>query len=83
MSRELNVLALVKGSERFVFVYEDASQPALVAALHAWALRPDLNFTWFDAALLVDRSLQQLQNAPAGQLDSTLLRRQIGLSEAD
>lgn len=83
MTRELNVLALVKGSERFVFVYEDASHPALVAALHAWALRPDLNFTWFDAALLVDRSLQQLQHSSTGELAPTLQRRQVGLSEAD
>jgi len=31
---ELNVLALIKGTERYVFVYDDASQAELLHAFH-------------------------------------------------
>ena len=33
MTPEVNVLALVKGRERFVYVYDDASHPDLIATL--------------------------------------------------
>ena len=32
MNREFNVLALIKGQERYVFVYDDASCDALLDA---------------------------------------------------
>ena len=32
MQREVNVLALIKGDERFIYIYDDASQPPLIEA---------------------------------------------------
>jgi hypothetical protein len=57
--REVNVLALVKGAERYVFVYDDASRDALVDAFRDHAADPGLNFSWFDAAVLTEKARQQ------------------------
>lgn len=63
MRREYNILALVKGAERYVFVYEDESRDTLVDALRDHAADPRLNFNWFDAAVLTQKAKEQaLQN---------------------
>ena len=51
--RDLNVLALVKGVERFVFVYDDDSREEAIAAIRDQAADPTVSMSWFDAALLV------------------------------
>jgi hypothetical protein len=57
--RELNVLALLKGNERYVYVFDDASQPALIDAFRDHAADPRLSLTWFDAAVLTEKARQQ------------------------
>jgi hypothetical protein len=57
--REVNVLALVKGAERYVFVYDDASRAALVDAFRDHAADPGLTFSWFDAAVLTEKAREQ------------------------
>ncbi len=52
MERGMNVLALVKGSERYVFLYDDESLRSLLQTLGRYAADPDLSFTWYDAAIL-------------------------------
>lgn len=52
METVLNVLALVKDSERYVFLYDDASPGALLQQLGRYAADPELSFTWYDAAVL-------------------------------
>ncbi len=59
VAKELNVLALVKGAERYVFVYDDASQEALVDAFRDQAADPSLSFTWFDAAIMTEKAQEQ------------------------
>jgi hypothetical protein len=59
MCHELNVLALVKGAERFVFVYDDSSQGGLLEAMHDLASRPDSGFTWFDVLVLTKKAREQ------------------------
>ena len=59
MSREFNVLALIKGQERYVFVYDDDSRQPLIEALRDQAADPRLSFSWFDAAVLTDKARQQ------------------------
>lgn len=59
MQRELNVLALIKGVERYVYVYDDASQPALIDAFRDQAADPLLSFSWFDAAVLTEKARAQ------------------------
>ena len=59
MRREYNVLALIKGNERYVFVYDDDSRQALIDALRDHAADPALSFTWFDAAVLTAKAREQ------------------------
>ncbi len=59
MSREVNVLALVKGDEYFVYVYDDASRAALDAQLKGHAADPGLALSFFDAAVLCKKADEQ------------------------
>ncbi len=52
MERSLNVLALVKDGERFLFLYDDKSAPQILQTLGKFAADPELCFTWYDAAVL-------------------------------
>ncbi len=63
MRREFNVLALVKGNERYVFVYDDDSRAELLNAFRDQAADPRLSFSWFDAAVLTDKAREQAHNA--------------------
>jgi hypothetical protein len=51
-SRDINVIALVKGGERYVFLYDDDSRDEALQALARHASNPDLSFSWYDAAVL-------------------------------
>ena len=55
MTQELNVLALIKGEERFIFVYDDDSQDALIDDIRNKAADPAVSLNWFDAAVLTER----------------------------
>jgi hypothetical protein len=57
--RELNVLALLKGVERYVFVYDDDSRQDLIDHFRRQAADPRLSFSWFDAAVLTERAREQ------------------------
>lgn len=59
MSQEINVLALVKGSERYVFLYDDASRAETLRVLGRYASNPELSFTWYDAAVLSQKVRQE------------------------
>jgi hypothetical protein len=63
--REFNILALVKGKERYVFVYDDASRHALLDVFRDQAADPRLSFNWFDAAVLTEKARSQEQAPPA------------------
>ena len=52
MDREINVLALVKGEERFIFLFDDINRDDTLRQLARFAADPDLDFTWYDAAML-------------------------------
>jgi hypothetical protein len=52
VSQDINVLALVKGTERYVFLYDDASRAETLRVLGRYASNPELSFTWYDAAVL-------------------------------
>ena len=54
-SRDINVIALVKGGERYVFLYDDDSRAEALKTLGRYAANPDLSFSWYDAAVLVQK----------------------------
>ncbi|MFO0824117.1 MAG: hypothetical protein U0792_13555 [Gemmataceae bacterium] len=55
MTRELNILALIKGEERYIFVYDDESRDALINDIRDKAANPGNRINWFDAAVLTER----------------------------
>lgn len=63
MAHEFNVLALVKGKERYVFVYDEASRAELAAAFREQAADPELSLTWFDALVLTKKAREQALEA--------------------
>jgi hypothetical protein len=63
VGREFNVLALIKGSERYVYVYDDDSRPALLDAFRNQAGDPGLSLNWFDAAVLTQKAREQAAGA--------------------
>jgi hypothetical protein len=66
LGREFNVLALVKGDERYVYVYDDSSGEPLLETFRAHAADPELSLNWFDAAVLAQKAREQM--AEAGML---------------
>jgi hypothetical protein len=52
MNQDINVLALVKGEERYVFLYTAEFKTDILRTLGRFAGNPDLSFTWYDAACL-------------------------------
>lgn len=55
MDRAINVIALVKESERYIFLYDNESTSTLLQTLGRFAGDTDLSFTWYDAAVLSQR----------------------------
>ena len=60
MALELNVLALMKGSHRYVYVFDDGACPKLVEHLQRQAEDSELSLNWFDAAVLEERAARQV-----------------------
>ena len=52
MNDDINVLALVKGKERYVFLFEDSQRAEALRTLGRFASNPELSFSWYDAAVL-------------------------------
>jgi hypothetical protein len=73
VSQDINVLALVKGSERYVFLYDDSSRAEALRMLGRFASNPDLSFTWYDAAVLSQKIRQESHKSlPASRFDMPL-----------
>lgn len=49
---DLNMLALVKGEERYVFFYTNSTEADARRTFGRFAANPELSFTWYDAAVL-------------------------------
>ncbi len=56
---DLNVLALLKGQERYVFVYDEASRRDILDSIRDHAANPTIPLNWFDAAVLTERARVQ------------------------
>jgi len=58
VTQDINVLALVKGEERYIFLYDDQHRSDALRTLGRFASNPDLSFSWYDAAVLSQRIRQ-------------------------
>ena len=58
VTHDINVLALVKGEERYIFLYDDERKSEALRTLGRFASNPELSFSWYDAAVLSQRIRQ-------------------------
>src|SRR6266550_1667009 len=58
VTQDINVLALVKGEERYIFLYDDEHKSDALRTLGRFASNPELSFSWYDAAVLSQRIRQ-------------------------
>jgi hypothetical protein len=71
MGNAVNVLALVRDGQRYIFLYDDQSVESVLATLAEYASDPELDFSWYDAAVLSQRvrrlrlEHQQAENFPS------------------
>ena len=59
----INVPALLKGEERYVFLYDDRSVDQILQTLGKYAADPELSFSWYDAAVLSQRIRKLMSDA--------------------
>ena len=54
MRKPLNVIAIVKGTERFIFLYDDSANSInlLFQQMGIMAADCESSFTWYDAAVM-------------------------------
>lgn len=57
-------MALIKGTERYVFIYDDDSRQSVIDSFRDNAADPRLTFSWYDAAVLTDKAREQARSAP-------------------
>lgn len=71
MTQDINVLALVKGEERYIFLFDDQRRSEALRTLGRFASNPELSFSWYDAAVLSQRIRQTVPEAQAEPPAST------------
>jgi hypothetical protein len=67
VTRDVNVLALMKGEERYVFLFDDDHRGETLRTLGRYASNPELSFTWYDAAVL-SQKVRQLTEAATSEI---------------
>ncbi len=61
MASTVNVLAIVKETDRYVFLYDETSAELLLRTLVRFAADDELSFSWHDAAVL-SQKVRRLQH---------------------
>jgi hypothetical protein len=67
VTQDINVLALVKGEERYIFLFDDERRSEALRTLGRFASNPELSFSWYDAAVLSQRIRQTVAEAQASE----------------
>jgi hypothetical protein len=65
VSNDINVLAFVKGEERYLFLYKDETRSATLKTLGRFASNPELSLSWYDAAVLSQRVRAESKTPPS------------------
>ena len=52
VSGDINILALAKGEERYIFLYDEKSRNETLRILGRYASNSELSFSWYDAAVM-------------------------------
>jgi hypothetical protein len=68
VSDDINVLALIKGKERYIFLFDDAHRAEALRTLGRYASNPELSFLWYDAAVLSQKVRQATKRPSARRI---------------
>ena len=79
MTQDINVLALVKGEERYILLYDDANRAQALRTLGRFASNPELSFSWYDAAVLSQRIRQTAHEQRAEETTAAMPRSRFKL----
>jgi len=73
LANELNILALVKGPEHYIFIYDDEGRPDLIDNFRDLAADPEVNLSWFDAMVLTTKAREQesMEATPIEPMEKT------------
>ena len=63
VAEDINVLALIKGKERYVFLYNDSHRSDTLRVLGRFASNSELSFSWYDAAVLSQKIRKQQEES--------------------
>ena len=65
MKKSINILALVKGEEKYIFLFNDENRKKTLRQVGRYASNSDLSFTWYDAAVMSQnvRKLTRIEQA--------------------
>lgn len=66
MNGEVSVVALVRGEEKYIFMFNEANRTETLRMLGRYAADPELSFTWYDAAILSQRIRELMPAASIG-----------------
>ncbi|MDG1873694.1 MAG: hypothetical protein P8J27_07270 [Mariniblastus sp.] len=64
VSKDINVVALVKGEERYIFLFNDEKKSETLRTLGKYASDSKLSFSWYDAAVL-SQKVRTIEKADA------------------
>jgi hypothetical protein len=56
---DINVMVLIKGNERFIWLYPDDKAADALRSLGRFAANDELNFSWMDAAMMSQKIRQR------------------------
>lgn len=72
--KDMNVLALVKDDERYIFLYDDQSRSEVLRTFGRFAANEDLSFNWYDAGVLLQKVRRLAQDAMQADPFTTIAR---------
>ena len=58
VEKNIRIIALVKGEEQYVFLYDENNRAETLRLLGRYASNPELSFSWYDAAVLSQKIRQ-------------------------
>lgn len=64
---DLHMIVIVKGEERYVFMFTPAKRDMALRQIGAWASNPELSFSWYDAAIVSQRVRAATEPACSGK----------------
>jgi hypothetical protein len=80
VAKDIKVVALMKGKEQYVFLYNEGNRAETLRLLGRYASNPELSFTWYDAAVLSQKIRQEsLQQTREKQRSESAPRHSVSL----